>query len=1118
MNLNKKGSSTLTSFILYIFISIAVLAIVTTSATTIVRDLKQDNNYKLMINSINKIENTLIFVSQNKHNYTDLTIKNPETLIIDCINNKIIGVIRYDKKYTTEPLVINNVTTYKKENNIYFEKDLAPNINLECHSLYLNTGENKLKANYFSYDPITGKTNVDILRRNSESDNYWYNSKWNFRKKITIDHTTIDEDLIDFPVLIKIDPVSIYEPNYYIEDDGTNKYFWTKITLNPYETKTLKITKENGFYPDGENVFEFFDDFNESALHEKWFPSVGSTYVLSGGSISVNTGGIGLNEPLPIDLKNNYIVRARAKVNNHSTSYGSGGLPGINSIQFYQSNNAGSDALITLIKQSSTSLNQLLYSATGSAASYDITSALIVSTMTLDQYDLYDTVIKQNSFSILKNESSIYDSSTVNFTKELRYISIGTGLGGNQDRADTEYDYIFVRKYADTEPSVVVTNENAEYLVTITNNSSNKLTNHQIKVSGSQLDISSKEDSLKIETPFLENKMELTKDLSFAKSDGSDIVFTTNDGKTKLKREIEYINTVTKKPYYIEEQGAYYYVWIKTDLQPYQTKTYIIKKTEDDSPNGDEIFEFFEDFDQGIIDESKWGYLGYPSSTTSIISETHSPGNLYLYNSYIISKNPIESNKKIFQLRYKPEYVSATADSGYLIMGESFDKSYTSNRAVLLGETISTNNFQIYNAASCSPGVVYSSAIPGIFSTYLNFEGMVNSSGTQVRQKVYYDGEHTTLIDDSNWRTPNASCLRQTGFFGLRTDTTNGRVYYDYAFVRKYAEIEPTVVVTKKGDYYLVSITNNINETLTDYQVRIPGQDLEIFSKDRSLEITDQGNSLYNNSLIMWVKVPVIKSDQDTEIYMYYGNQDGQEENDLEVWDNNFIMVQHLNESTENDVVGFIDSTSNNNNGVAKGFDDVNSTTNTIGKIGGANLHKIVLDGDYPTDASSNYIEFGTIYNNDWNYQTVSVWVNWTGETNGGYALPYGDIRYSNFGRFMVGSTGVILAQNQASGNTYSTNRVYANEFTHIVYRYNIDENKEYVFVNGQKQEKDREINIALNAHPLRLGYADAYAFSGIIDEFKVSNTARSDSWIKTEYLNQVDPYSFFVFSNQEGQ
>jgi len=41
-------------------------------------------------------------------------------------------------------------------------------------------------------------------------------------------------------------------------------------------------------------------------------------------------------------------------------------------------------------------------------------------------------------------------------------------------------------------------------------------------------------------------------------------------------------------------------------------------------------------------------------------------------------------------------------------------------------------------------------------------------------------------------------------------------------------------------------------------------------------------------------------------------------------------------------------------------------------------------------------------------------------------------------------------------------------------------------------------------------GYGTIFRFNGLLDELRVSNTARSANWIATEYNNQSNPAAFF--------
>ncbi|MEM2507755.1 MAG: DUF2341 domain-containing protein, partial [Nitrososphaeria archaeon] len=109
----------------------------------------------------------------------------------------------------------------------------------------------------------------------------------------------------------------------------------------------------------------------------------------------------------------------------------------------------------------------------------------------------------------------------------------------------------------------------------------------------------------------------------------------------------------------------------------------------------------------------------------------------------------------------------------------------------------------------------------------------------------------------------------------------------------------------------------------------------------------DQINTLnheieyFNSStghLVAWVQIPYLSNETDTELYMYYGNPDAQnQQNPTNVWNSNFIMVQHLEEvGTSNRY----DSTINANNGTAYG----GIIKSTEGKIDGADFFDGVND------------------------------------------------------------------------------------------------------------------------------------------------------------------------------
>jgi hypothetical protein len=108
-----------------------------------------------------------------------------------------------------------------------------------------------------------------------------------------------------------------------------------------------------------------------------------------------------------------------------------------------------------------------------------------------------------------------------------------------------------------------------------------------------------------------------------------------------------------------------------------------------------------------------------------------------------------------------------------------------------------------------------------------------------------------------------------------------------------------------------------------------------------------------------WVRFPSLSSTQDTIVYLYYGNPScGDQQHVAETWDANYMMVQHLQQSSG----AFVDSTVQSNDGT--GYNGV--TRNVIGKVDGA----VSLDG------IDDYIDAGTSASlNVTNQVTLEGWV-----------------------------------------------------------------------------------------------------------------------------------------------
>ncbi|MCK4791868.1 MAG: DUF2341 domain-containing protein, partial [Desulfobacteraceae bacterium] len=90
-----------------------------------------------------------------------------------------------------------------------------------------------------------------------------------------------------------------------------------------------------------------------------------------------------------------------------------------------------------------------------------------------------------------------------------------------------------------------------------------------------------------------------------------------------------------------------------------------------------------------------------------------------------------------------------------------------------------------------------------------------------------------------------------------------------------------------------------------------------------------------NGSLIAWVRIPTLDYNDDTVIYMYYGNPciDSSTENVTGVWNSNYVGVWHLKENGNGSVDEYKDSTQYTNHGQGGEGDSLFVPTQVSGKI-----------------------------------------------------------------------------------------------------------------------------------------------------------------------------------------
>ncbi|NHI88720.1 MAG: DUF2341 domain-containing protein [Candidatus Thorarchaeota archaeon] len=307
------------------------------------------------------------------------------------------------------------------------------------------------------------------------------------------------------------------------------------------------------------------------------------------------------------------------------------------------------------------------------------------------------------------------------------------------------------------------------------------------------------------------------------------------------------------------------------------------------------------------------------------------------------------------------------------------------------------------------------------------------------------------------------------------------------------------------------------------YNGQVIPYDLDLFDK--------QGDGT-NAHLVCWVKAPHLSSVEDTTIVMVYGDENlGSQENPEAVWDSGYSAVWHLNDnpsqpqwdSSQADYLPhqpqIVDSTSHNLDGTTYG------TMTSTDSVGGYFGDAIDLEG------VNDYIDFGDPTELQMTGAfTVEAWFKANFIDNDYLVVKSGESGYRGWDISFdddssISPSGWVMFRYSPDGvntNTVGYERVDAGQWYHVVGVFYPSVFARF-YLNGELvDEVTTGIPASTNdpARPVRIGrrsdnpggtsYLDA-----IVDEVRISNTARSDAWIKTQYNNQKNPQLFLTLGEQ---
>ena len=387
--------------------------------------------------------------------------------------------------------------------------------------------------------------------------------------------------------------------------------------------------------------------------------------------------------------------------------------------------------------------------------------------------------------------------------------------------------------------------------ITIAEQSGNTLTDYQVAINITyDSDMQSDFDDLRFTYKKYKSPVKLTIDntnnantltdyqiyFEFPKSIFQDISNDCRDLRFHPNASVTDWNSTTY-PYWVEECGNTLKVWIKIDSIPASsTKDIYMYFGNSDATslsNGYGVFELYDDFDDGTVNTTIWTVTGSVTESDGMIQITD------LNSNYITTVNEFSENILI-RGRAKTSWYAWGAplvwgnDSWYVAEGSYFGA---------LSDTQTNNNFTLYDGSRHYGTVAIS------LDTWYNIQHKIYNGNWS----MWNCSDNFTLCD---YADVSISYPYTSGKITLQ-GTQDGTAYWDYIYVAKYADPEPTVYISEQQD--------------GDEEIEIPYW----------IEDKVDGSWAY-----VWVKVPEIPANNNATIYMYYGNPLAtSESNNISVFD-----------------------------------------------------------------------------------------------------------------------------------------------------------------------------------------------------------------------------------------
>jgi hypothetical protein len=303
-------------------------------------------------------------------------------------------------------------------------------------------------------------------------------------------------------------------------------------------------------------------------------------------------------------------------------------------------------------------------------------------------------------------------------------------------------------------------------------------------------------------------------------------------------------------------------------------------------------------------------------------------------------------------------------------------------------------------------------------------------------------------------------------------------------------------------------ISNNFS-----YHAQADGDDFVFVSTDGLEQFNHEIESYITTTgeIISWVNVTSLSSIEDTSLYIYYGNPScSNQENIVGTWDSNFVGVWHCNNKIYNVDGNIKDSTIYNNNGTSENMEFEDLVEGKISKalnFGGENEKVLVYDSQSSSLDLTDYLTLECW----WKASDLSdVYNTLMGKTASMGAWQY-EYRIRDTYDLKNRYSFLTFGGEHNDNKSLSIDKWYYATVTYGLCGINLYNNGEISIIHNYTEIKSVYGDFGFGA----AGEYGNY-FKGIIDEVRVSKSARSEDWVKTNYNTMKNPEAFLSVGSEE--